>query len=202
MLSTVTAVFEDWHLPDGNYPAFAVGDKYRFSFEFTTDRASLVADNVPHGLSHLQDAEYDIVGRIVRQYGGQVSFAIVDSAGFLFYGVDADVTGLPVGTNVRLEGHLSLDHYLWVEYRKTWEDSPSLLYPAEVVGIRRVHIPERFIRRSSSGLVFPTSVRPADYDLPPESLDAVESEGLGFSLLDLRFLLTGVSLPLAFIDAA
>ena len=31
----LTAVFEHWHLGDGNHPAFAVGDEVRLSFELT-----------------------------------------------------------------------------------------------------------------------------------------------------------------------
>lgn len=52
----VTAIFEHWHLGDGNYPAFSVGDEVRLSFEL--DRA--VVEPAPvdarPGVEHEGDA--------------------------------------------------------------------------------------------------------------------------------------------------
>jgi len=205
MLTQITAVFEDWHLPDGNYPAFKVGDRYRFSFEFAVDRAETVAAATAHSLTQIREAEYDVVGQIVRQYAepDSLPFAVVAVADFSFYTTDPAITSLPVGTSVHIQGQFALDHYLWVEYRRTYTDSPELLVAAELVGIRRVKIPEQFIVRDSRSLSMPTSIRSADFEQAPEPIQAIDkSSNFGFSLLDLR-LLAGTSeiLPLAFIEA-
>jgi hypothetical protein len=91
-----------------------------------------------------------------------------------------------------------------VEFRRKYLDSPDLLVPAEVVGIRWVPIPERFISRSDRGIALPLSIRPPDYDQEPEPVDAITPHAAyGFSLLDLRILVDGgQTLPLAFIEAA
>jgi hypothetical protein len=54
----VTAIYESWHIEDGNYPPLSRGELVRLSFEL--ERTSLTPHRAPpeRRLEHLGDAEY------------------------------------------------------------------------------------------------------------------------------------------------
>ncbi len=191
-----SVVFEHWHLGDGNYPAFAAGDETRLSFELGVASIELVDETVEDEVRQIRDAEYVIVGRVIRQYQDGVSsmFPVVEAGWLRFYCPSSATATLAVGSRVMLRGQLALDHYLWVENLDRYSDPPDLFYAVRIARVRRVHIPEQFIHRSGTSLSHPTAVAPDKYsmddvrDVPCVSDDA---DGPSFSLLDLELLPPG-----------
>lgn len=188
----LTAVFEHWHLGDGNYPAFVVGQEARLSFELDVTSAELADEATHDGLRKLRDAEYEVVGRVIRQYPeGSSSFPVIESDWFRFYcPFSAAAADLPLGSRVRLRGRLALDHFGWVEFLDRYPDAPDLFYPVRVVRIRQVDIPERFIHRSEHGLAAPTALGTDEYhEWDVREVEMVsDRESESFSLLDLELL--------------
>src|SRR5215510_2433004 len=192
----ITVVFEHWHLGDGNYPAFAVGDEARLSFEFDVSSVEPIADDVGDQVQQLRDAEYEIVGRVLRQYPDGVSstFPVVEAGWLRFYCPASAAADLPVGTKARLRGRLALDHHQWVEFLERYADPPDLFYPVRVARVRQVHIPDRFISRSERSVASPTVISTQDYNLSDVREMAAVTEGdewPAFSLLDLELLPPG-----------
>ena len=115
-------------------------------------------------------------------------------------------SNLQPGTCVRLRGRLALDHYQWVEFLSRYPDPPDLFYPLQIVRIRRVPIPGRFIRRTARTLSLPTALDVEHYDsatvVSVSNLDR-ESSIAGFWLIDFeRPSVSPEALPLAFIGGA
>ena len=191
----LTVVFEHWHLGDGNYPAFAVGQEARLSFEFDVTSAELADEATHDELRQLRDAEYEVVGRVIRQYPEGLSsrFPVIESEWLRFYCPTSDASDLPLGSRVRLRGRLALDHYQWVEFLDRYPDPPDLFYPVRVVRIRRVEIPERFIDGSAESW-HPTFVGADEYhadDVHEVDMVRDDNERPSFSLIDLEFLPPG-----------
>src|SRR5207247_10715093 len=162
----LTAVFEHWHLGDGNYPALAVGDEVRLSFELTIHSLAPLPPDAAEEIVQIQDAEYAIAGRVIRRYTESAGreFPVFEADWFRFYCPIAPPDDLPIGARVRLRGALALDHYLWVEFLPRYPDPPDLFYNLRVARVRQVRIPTRFVTRTQKSLSHPTSVAPAIYD--------------------------------------
>lgn len=189
----LTVQFEHWHLGDGSYPAFAVGDRARLSFELDVVAVEPVGDDVLEGVRQIRDAEYEVVGRVIRSYPDGISsaFPVIEAGSLRLHCPTSMVAALPTGARVRLRGLLALDHYQWVEFLERHPDPPDLFYPVEVMRVRQVRMPERFIARSERTVSAPTALRPGDYGAEDvyEADAVVEGPGLGtFSLLGLRVL--------------
>jgi hypothetical protein len=192
----LTVVFEHWHLGDGNYPAFAVGDEARLSFELQVVDVEVVHETTEDQISPLRDAEYEIVGRVIRRYAELDSspFPVVEAGWLRFYCPSRIAEDLTVGSKVRLRGTLALDHYRWVEFLERYPNPPDLFYGVRVTRVRQVQIGERFVQRSAHGIGLPTAVGPDDYtSAEVRDVPAVggESGGPAFSLLDLAILPSG-----------
>ena len=197
----VTAVFESWHIGDGNYPPLARGDAVRLSFEL--EPTSLAQSTVPAEgwIEHLGDAEYRGAGRVLRRYGDENgALVVLEAGGFRFYVNSPEAAPLTPGAWVEFAGTLLLDHYIWVEYLHTYPDPPDLFYSLRVAGIRRVRVPERFVSRHERGKAFPTRVGPADF---AEVEELATMEGCAFDeeffIVDFDGAgLEGVGIPLTF----
>ncbi|HEX6049452.1 MAG TPA: hypothetical protein VFZ21_09290 [Gemmatimonadaceae bacterium] len=192
----LTAVFEPWHLGDGNYPAFRVGDSARLSFEIGLDEIEPAPPGTMPSVDQRQDAEYEFVADVIRLYAESDGsrFPVLEAGWFRFYIPFGAPPDLEVGDRVRIRGRLALDHYLWVEFLHQWADPPDLFYGCRVARIRRVPIPERFVSRTERSLVHPTTVAASEYaSEAPMELRAVTEElpGPAFFLLDLDLLLPG-----------
>jgi hypothetical protein len=61
------AVFETWHLGDGNYPALERGMLVNLSFEIEPDQLQR-GGPLPSRFEHLGAAEYDFSGEVLRVY--------------------------------------------------------------------------------------------------------------------------------------
>ena len=192
----LTVVFEHWHLGDGNYPAFAVGDEARLSFELDASVVEAVGDDVVESVRQLSDAEYEVVGRVIRRYpdGASSTFPVVEAGWLRFYCPAGGAPGLAVGTKARLRGQLALDHYQWVESLGHYPDPPDLFYGVRVTRVREVRIPDGFVQRSAGSLAHPTTVAPGEYapgDVREVAAVGEEGGDPAFSLLDLELLPPG-----------
>ena len=161
----LTVVFEHWHLGDGNYPAFAVGDEARLSFELDVLASEPAAPDAPESVRQLRDAEYEVTASVLRLYddGLNSPFPVFEAAWLRFYSPSQAVSGLAQGSRVRLRGTFALDHYLWVEFLDRYPDPPDLFYNVRVARVRRVAIPAIWrklgrSRRLASAPRFPCSI--------------------------------------------
>jgi hypothetical protein len=163
----LTAVFETWHIGDGNYPPLHKGQLVNLSFELEPNSLSKVSSVVPSRLEQVKDAEYTFAGPVLKVYSdppdGQI--AVVQAGDFRFY-----LNSFPKGIaspkeNDYLVGHgrLLLDHYLWVEFLSEYSDPPDLFFTLRVVRIRSVTIPEPFISRTEKSVSGPASLKYEDY---------------------------------------
>ncbi len=185
----LTAVFESWHIPDGNYPPLYRGMSVKLAFQIEplaiapalgTDELRLVA---------LGNAEYDFCGQVIRAYPqlGRRPLAVIDTGDFCFYIEGEEEVLGAVGARVAGRGTLLLDYYIWKEQFAGLPGAPNLFYPLQVTRIRRVRIPERFISRHARGKSLPTRVSPANFGTISD-IDSMEGQALDekFCLVDFR----------------
>jgi hypothetical protein len=162
----LTAVFETWHLGDGNYPPLHKGQLVKLSFELEPSSLSKSSGTAAR-FEQIKDAEYKFVGTVLKVYSdppdGQM--IVIQAGGFRFY-----VSFYPKGTvslqeNESVQGHgrLLLDHYLWVEFLSTYPDHPDLFYSLRVARIRSVRIPDSFISRGETVVSGPASLTEEEY---------------------------------------
>jgi hypothetical protein len=168
----LTAVFETWHIHDGNYPPLRSGQQVNLSFEIEPDMVDK-ADSSQDFFIHLGEGQYEFQGSILRTYVNdpQSVITIVKSGDFNFYINRA--LGVTPADRIRGRGMLLLDHYSWVEFLDQYADPPDLFFQLLVERIRRVQ---------------PTSLAPVSYG-PERIVDVEMMEGQDFDeefyLLDL-----------------
>lgn len=185
-----TALFEAWHIGDGNYPPLSRGQLVNLSFELGPHAPPEIAhsDLVPQ-FQHIRDAEYDFVAKVIRNYtrvGGD-SLAVLDSGALSFYIASPMAAGFESGMTLRGSGTLLLDHYAWVENVDAYLDPPDLFYTLRVTRVRKVRIPDRFVMRGAKGKSFPTRVLPSELDVA----DYEELETMLGQTFDEEFYLIG-----------
>lgn len=158
------AVFETWHLADGNYPPLKRGQLVNLSFEIEPDALAL-ADKTAPRFHHCGQAEYEFTGVVLRVYDQASTDRIVvlEADQFRFYINSPMTEGIKRGDMVIGRGTLVLDHYIWVEFLSTYRDPPDLFYQLRVTDICRVRIPERLIVRSGLNVSLPTRAKPEGY---------------------------------------
>jgi hypothetical protein len=164
------AVFETWHIGDGNYPPLSKGQLVNLSFEVEPDEIQLVENTSEIEFLHLGHAVYQFTGKVLRVYNEQRAesrIIVVETGSFRFYlhsyKALLKASTFRPGNVINGRGVLLLDHYLWVEFLSSYADPPDLFYTLRVDDIWRYRIPERFIKRSDRGIAYPTRVRPEDY---------------------------------------
>jgi len=162
----VEAIFESWHVPDGNYPPLSVGDRVNLSFEF--QHKTLEASNHAHPyFKLLYNAEYEFCGSVLRKYkSDEETILVIEAADFRFYinSSTADVMSYAAGDKLKGQGTLLLDHYIWVEFLDSYEDPPELFYNLQVKRIRRMQIPQKFIHKHLLGKSQPTRLNISELD--------------------------------------
>lgn len=141
------AVFETWHLADGNYPALRTGQLVNLSFEINPHEWAKVDDARPQEFRHLGQGEYDFTGVVLRSYQDESldPILVIEANQFRFYTNASIGHPLAPGTKLGGRGTLLLDHYLWVEFLANYPDPPDLFYKLRVAEIDRVQ--EREPRR-------------------------------------------------------
>ncbi|MDQ3687891.1 MAG: hypothetical protein M3430_20125 [Acidobacteriota bacterium] len=174
-----SAIFESWHIGDGNYPPLHKGRLVNLSFELEPRTIEETSLNAPHSFEHLGNGDYRFCGDVIKVYGreGKDTVVIFESGDFRFYVMSYEVSRYVQGHRYCGEGTLLLDHYYWVEFLREYEDPPNLFYNLEVNRIRKIKIPERFIARHEQGKSFPTRLVPKDYsDSDVEELNTMEGQ--------------------------
>ncbi len=178
----ITAVFESWHIGDGNYPPFSTGMVVKLAFMIEAERISSAENRTPT-FKHLGDAEYDFCGEVLKIYHPegekksysslrsiftpkrrQPSLAIIDTGGFRFYIESVKLTKINTGQWLCGQGTLLLDYYVWTEFLPRRTNPPDIFYALEVTRIRKVMIPARFIQSDGGAKAYPTRVSPADIE--------------------------------------
>ena len=176
----MTAIFETWHLGDGNYPPLAKGQLVNLSFEIELDALSISISSGVGSFEQIKDAEYRFEGTVLRVYGESPSYLIivVQAGQFSFYinSFAKEMPALKEGVGCRGSGRLLLDHYIWVERLSTYRNPPNLFYPLQVSRIRAVKIPEKFISRHEKGAAGPASLPSEKYsEADIREIEAMES---------------------------
>ena len=137
----LTAVFESWHIADGNYPPLRRGQHVNLSFEVEPSVIDRLPSSEPDSFVHLGGGEYEFAGTVLRIYSDDVSDpVVVVSCGELRFYMNRSLS-LNTGHRVHGRGKLLLDHYLWVEFLDRYPNPPDLFYQLIVERIKRVQIP-------------------------------------------------------------
>ncbi len=160
------AVFETWHLGDGNYPAPEKGQLVNLSFELSPDELTVAEGSASLRFQHVDQALYEFTGEIIRVYGTAERsdrIVVLETDGFRFYINSDKALHLKCGETVSGKGTLLYDHYIWVEFLSDYPDPPNLFYTLRISQIWRYRIPERFIHRSERVTSYPTRVNLEEY---------------------------------------
>jgi hypothetical protein len=184
----LTAIFESWHIGDGNYPPLRRGQQVNLSFEVDPSAVDPAVSGEVDSFVHLGDGEYDFIGTILRIYPDDSDAPVVVARCGDFHFYMNRPLRLTEGERLRGRGMLLLDHYLWVEFLDRYSNPPDLFYQLIVERIRRVQIPLSFIARHGQAKSLPTSLPSALYD--PAHVQEIETmDGQTFDeefyLLDL-----------------
>ena len=202
----LTAIFETWHIPDGNYPPLQRGQLVNLSFEVEPHSLSKSTSSNADKFEQVKDAEYSFVGLVLEVYLDPPSspIVVVQAGDFRFYMNSFPAGTASLGEGDRCEGYgrLLVDHYIWVEFLSSYDDPPNLFYPLKLTRIRSVKIPDSFISRSEKGMSGPTSLSPELYAAKAitevERMENVEENWL-FYVVDFDDSTVGAtSIPLTF----
>jgi hypothetical protein len=177
------AVFESWHVPDGNYAPFDLRQRARLSFELDGGELQASAARASTFVSN-DDATCEFNGVVLGRYGGLTA---LEAGGFRFYVNGNEANAFEPGSWVRGIGTLALDHYAWFEGVRSFANPPNLFFETLVVRIRKFRIPERFIHRHAEGKAMPTTVAAEDCSADDiEDLDTMNGQAFDeeFYLLD------------------
>jgi hypothetical protein len=181
------AVFETWHLGDGNYPPLEAGELVNLSFEIEPNELQLAATAATAEFHRLEEARYRFRGSVIRNYEGDDlgdrivdpgdQIVVVEAGQFRFYICSAKADGLRTGDHVTGCGKLLLDHFVWVEFLSRYTDPPDLFYTLRVENIWRHRTPEPLISRSAGSVGCPARVEPREH-APSDvtKVDAVSDE--------------------------
>ena len=168
-----SAIFESWHVEDGNYPPLSKGQLVNLSFQCEPRRLERAAEGSFPWIDHRDNAECQFCARVLQVHSGSDAIAVLDTGTLRFYVNGSEITSFPPGSLVRGEGTMLLDHYLWVEFVDKRPDPPDLFYNLRVSRIRRVQIPGRFVARYDRGKHYPTRVSPSEFE--PEHVVELET---------------------------
>ena len=175
----LTAIFENWHIGDGNYPPLHVNQLVNLSFEVEPCSISVAVADESEQFVHLCSAEYRFPARVLKIYDDECNrkITVAESSGFRFYFISQQAHRYGPGDSLVIDGTLLIDHYIWVENLEGYSDAPNLFYNLKVRRIRKVDIPDRFIARHESGKSFPTRLRRSDYsESDVEDIETMEGQ--------------------------
>jgi hypothetical protein len=109
----LTAVFESWHIADGNYPPLRKGQQVNLSFEFHPSGIDRADFGQAESFVDLGGGEYEFTATVLRIYASEPGDVVVvmSSGDFRFY-INRELA-FAEGHLVRGRGMLLLDHYAW-----------------------------------------------------------------------------------------
>jgi len=144
----IVAVFQTWHIGDGNYPPLEKEQLVNLSFELEEIGIAASEGRPTEEFVHTGGGLHRFRARVLRQYTGAVedsdtSLIVLESCGFRFYvslngPAPDDLRGCSV---VQGPGYLALDSYDWVQFLEWYEDPPDLFYQLRV---RRIWKPRDY----------------------------------------------------------
>ncbi|MCP9495957.1 MAG: hypothetical protein MSG64_16030 [Pyrinomonadaceae bacterium MAG19_C2-C3] len=186
----LSAIFESWHIGDGNYPPLHKGQLVNLSFEVEPRTIEEARLNSHHSFEHLGNGECRFCGDVIRVYSGEDRDTVVifEAGDFRFYVMSYEADRYVQGQRYCGEGTLLLDHFYWVEFLSEYENPPNLFYNLEVNRIKKIRTPERFVERQEQGKSFPTRLVPEDYsDSDVEELDTMEEQSFDEEFYIIEF---------------
>jgi hypothetical protein len=173
----VTAVFESWHIGDGNYPPLATGEIVNLAYQVEANEP--LARDEPAPWFQVDDfAECAFRARVLavfRQGRGSPVVAL-DAGDFRFYVERDDCSVLSPGDWVRGRGTLLFDYYVWSETICKDKDAPDIFRTQRVQRIRRVRLPSKHVHRAGSSVSHPTRLPPAEFG-PDDIVELSTMEG-------------------------
>ena len=183
----LTAVFETWHIGDGNYPPLHKDMLVRLSFEIEPDYMADCKDGLAESLEHVADATYNFAARVIREYGAEEDpdrLIVLETGRFRFY-VCGDVTRhYKRGQMISGRGTLVLDHYLSVQFLGKYQNPPNIFYSLRVNTIRKIRIPEQLIVRGDHWTAYPTRVTSTESGEPLIEMHETEDEAFTAYLVE------------------
>ena len=184
----LTAVFETWHIGDGNYPPLKKGMPVNLSFQIEPDQLGVIEAPAAQRFDHIGLGNYRFVGKVIRIYNDNDSserIAVIDANEFRFYVQSPLAAKCGLGHHVAGVGTLVLDYYGWVEFLPEYTDPPDLFYKLRVERIRRLQMPEKFINRSRASVSYPSRLAPQDYEsVDLTEVDLIEDESFVCFIVD------------------
>ena len=159
----LTAIFESWLVPDGNYPPLHRGQLVNLSFQIRPQTLEQVGQESVEIFENLQDAEYRFAARVLRVYGEERIVA-AEALGFRFFLENLGIDKAPEGATLFGNGGLYVDYYRWVENVERRHNPPDLFHTLRVTRIRQVQLPQEYLSRNDlGGSAWPTYVGPDKY---------------------------------------
>jgi hypothetical protein len=130
----ISAIFESWHISDGNCPPLKKGELVNLSFELVPERVTRVAANEPETMIQMDGAEYQFCAKVLKIYD---ELTVVEAEGLRFHicYFPEKLKHLEAGDKIWGIGILSLDCYLWVEFLHQYVDAPDLFYKLRTTAI-------------------------------------------------------------------
>jgi len=205
-LMNLTAVFESWHIGDGNYPPLSKGEFVNLSFELEPRKMEEVKLSAPEGFDHLGRGEYRCCGTVLKVYPGEGrgTVVIIKTGDFSFYLISRELDRYVQGRRYSGEGTLLFDHFSWVEYLAEYEDPPDLFFKLRVERILKVNIPEKFVARHETGKALPARLDPDEYSATEvEEIDTMEGQPFDEEFYIIEFNRSGLEgrdIPRTFIS--
>jgi hypothetical protein len=190
----LTAIFEEWHLGDGNYPPLSKQDLVRLAFQMEVPPTEFSLEEISSSeverFEHRGFAEYAFAATLLRVYENtsEVPLGVFEADCFRFYVEHRSISSLQTGRRYRGTGTLLLDYYIWTEFLEQYENPPDLFYNLLVTQILRVAIPERFINRKGTSKAMPS--RATKNQVDAECISEVEtmtSQGPGEEFYIVEF---------------
>lgn len=186
----LTAVFESWLIPDGDYPPFHKGMMVNLAFQISLEFIFPAQASQELAFNCIREAEYDFCGTVIYIYRSDQNrnpLVVINTGIFRFYIESDKAKNLAEGMRVMGRGTLLLDYYIWTEYLHLRPNPPDIFYSIEVSRIRKVQIPERFIQRHDKAKGHPSWVSSADFG-DVKDLETMEGQSFDeeFYLVDFK----------------
>lgn len=160
----LTAIFESWLVPDGNYPPLKRDQLVRLAFELEPHSFRVVQEQSA-AFTQAGDGECYASGRILGVFGDKPGLLACEAGGMRFYihGSSLQRPAPRVGASFEARGTLLVDHFSWTESAGRRRGAPDIFQFLRISRIRQVRVPESRISRSAHGNSFPTRVPPNEF---------------------------------------
>jgi len=158
------AIFESWHIGDGNYPPLHRGQRGKLSFELIPQRIETSHPTVPDTFRRLSAADHRFCGTVLGVYEtGSTRVMAVEAQGARFHLLGTPQPQFAAGARIAGEGTLLLDYGLWISRISARGGVPDLFHNLTVKRITKVAIPAAHISQNGRSKAFPPYLAPGQY---------------------------------------